>query len=173
MPEHIGNACNRAKAWTERIMLPLAPQSERGNKLEKFIERRRILFNQRPSLDLSTHTEGLELLHHELNDIVHRIQPRQLYKNQPENRDSSSVPPIMEENHPDDGMILPAPAKNTSLDANVQRRELQVGDSIRPAVEDLKKIKPESSPRINVGKVADKVYRLMRNDLILERERAT
>ena len=173
MPEHIGKASNRAKAWTERIMLPLAPQSERGKKLEKFIERRRILFDQRPSLDLSAHTEGLEQLHHELNDIVHRTQPQQLYKNQPVNRESSSVPPIMEENHPDAGMILPAPAKNTSLDANVQRRELQARDSIQLAAEDSEKIKPESSPRINVGKVADKVYRLMRNDLILERERAT
>ena len=32
---------------------------------------------------------------------------------------------------------------------------------------------PRSQPQVNLEEVADKVYRLMQHDLILERERAT
>ena len=173
MSEQIGNAGNIAMAWAERIMLSLPHKDERGAEMNNFTERRHSLVGPGKPFDMSTHTEGLRLLAHRLNDIVPQTQPRRLSKHELLSQDSSPVPATISRTYSDVGMVLPAPAENISLASNVPRREIQTGDSVPLAAKDSGKEGAESSPRINLVKVADKVYRLMRSDLILERERTT
>lgn len=173
MPEQIGNAGNIAMAWAERIMFALPPDNERGRDLNEFVERRFSLVGPGDSFDLSNHTEGLGLSARKLNHVVRQTQPPRLAQRRLVNRNSGPVQPTIKRTHSDAGTVLPAPAENISLPNNVSRREIQTRGSVQLAPEEPAKKGAELSPRMNLAKIADKVYRLMQSDLILERERTT
>lgn len=168
MPEHIGNAGISAVAWVGRILRSLTVQAKRGEELGKFTERRHFLSDPRQNLD-AANTEGQGLLAHELNHVIQQTQPRRLL-----NLDPSPAPVALTRTHPDAGMVLPAPAENTHPTTRIQREVVQANAKVqRSAAEGLAEKSSESTPRGNVGEIADKVYRLMQHDLILERERAS
>jgi len=171
VPEHIGNAGTRAKAWAERTVLFLSPQAERGKQLEKFAERRRPFFDRGQPRDVNTHTEGLGLLAHEPTHVIRQTQPQRLP--QIANRDYSPAPAALTRTPSDAVMVLPAPAENTPLTTSPVRSQAQAGASESPGTEGPAEKRAETASRIDVGEVADRVYRLMQRDLILERERAT
>lgn len=75
--------------------------------------------------------------------------------------------------HSHAGMVLPAPAKNKTLTKNQGGKEERAKASEQLAAKALAEKRPESIPRINAGEIADRVYRLMQHDLILERQRTT
>ena len=105
--------------------------------------------------------------------VVPQTQPRGLSKRRVANRNLSPAPATISRAYSDIPMVLPAPADNISLPANIPRREIQARNRVLLAAQDSGKNGDESYPRINLAKIADKVYRLMRSDLILERERTT
>jgi len=72
--------------------------------------------------------------------------------------------------HPGNEMLFLAPAHNSPLRNNPEPREVQrmVGEPAAAVGNGNR----SGESQIDPEKVADRVYRLMRNDLILERERA-
>jgi hypothetical protein len=168
VPEHIGNAGISAVAWAGRIMRSLTMQTKRGEELEKFTERRYFLSDPHKDLDTAS-TEGEGLPAHELNHVIQRTQPRRL-----PDLDYSPAPVALTMTHPNDGMVLPAPAENTYPITHTQGEVVQARAEVqRPAAEGLAEKGSKSPPRGNVWEIADRVYRLMKHDLILERERVT
>ena len=75
--------------------------------------------------------------------------------------------------HSRTGTVLPAPAKNKTLTKDKERKEERAKASEQLVQKASTEKGPESIPSINTGEIADRVYRLMQRDLILERERAT
>lgn len=130
------------------------------------------VFGSRQNLDTAT-TEGLGLLAHELTHVIQQTKPQRLPQYKLASRDPSPVPAALTRTHSCAGIVLPAPAENTPLTTNPEEREVKAQASEQLAAESLAEKRSESASRINVGGVADRVYRLMQHDLILERERAT
>ena len=154
MPEHIGIAGTRAMAWVRRVMLPFRTQTRQREGMEKF-------------------TERVSRLSHRITHANQQAQSRRLPQHQVANQDSSPAPAALPRKYADAMMLLPAPAQNTQLTTHTQRREAQAHASEQVAVRGLAEKRYESAPRIDVGEVADRIYRLMQHDLTLERERAT
>ncbi len=68
-------------------------------------------------------------------------------------------------------MVLAFPPDGMSPVTNMSGKNVKIRDNVQPAVKKVGKNEFDVSPRVNLAKVADKVYRLMRSDLILEKER--
>ncbi len=130
------------------------------------------IFAPHQNLDAST-SEGLGLLAHELTHAVQQTQPHRLPQGQWANQDTRSAPAARPGSHPGTEMVLLAPAKGAPLTANVQLREAQAQANEQLVAEGLADRKAKAPPQINPEEVANKVYRLMQYDLILERERVT
>ena len=147
-------------------MRSLTVQAKRGKELGKFTEKRHLLSDPRQNLD-ATNTEGQGLLAHELNHIIQQTQPRRL-----PDLYHSPAPVALTRTHPDAGRILPAPAENIRPTTHAQGGVVQAkAEAQRSADEGLAEKGSKSPPRRNVVEIADRVYRLMQHDLILERER--
>lgn len=144
MPEHIGNAGIEAMAWAERNIVSFSPQAKRGKSLEKMTQRRRHLFSVGQRLDVSTR--------------------RQM--------ETFRAPASLTRTHSHAGTVLPAPAKNKTMTKGQEKKEERAKASEPLAAKALAEKRPESIPKINGREIADRVYRLMQHDLILERERA-
>ena len=129
------------------------------------------IFGSRQNLD-SSRIEGLGLLAHELTHAIQQIKPHELPQGETLNQDNSPVRVASAASHYNAEMLLLAPAKRSPLTANPQLREVQPQNSERLVVQALSDNEPQSPPEINPKEVANKVYHLMRNDLVLERERA-
>jgi len=129
------------------------------------------IFGSRQNLD-SSRMEGLGLLAHELTHAIQQTQPHELPQGEMVNQDNSPVRVASAASHSDTEMVLLAPAKSSLLTVNLQLREAQAQSSERLVVEALSDNEPQSPVEINPEEVANEVYRLMRNDLVLERERA-
>jgi hypothetical protein len=139
------------------------------------------IFGSHQALDTSTQ-EGQGLLAHELTHVIQQTQPHQLPQGSSEAKDDFTLPATSQEtspgetappaNHADIEMALPAHLKNSPATTSPQQREAQAQASEQMVTEGLaNNTKP--SPQINLEEVASKVYRLMQDDLIMERERAT
>jgi hypothetical protein len=85
----------------------------------------------------------------------------------------SLLPSALTTTFSDGGTTMPTTDKITALSINIQRSKepAKVSESALTQVSTQKS--PESRPLKNVEAIADKVYRLMQRDLILERERAS
>ncbi len=129
------------------------------------------VFAPHQNVDSST-TEGLGLLAHELTHAIQQTQPHQLPQGETASQDAGQMPIAPSRSHSDIGMVLLAPAKSSPLTVNPQQREAQAQANEQLVAEGLGN-KTESTPQINHKEVANKVYRLMQYDLVLERERAT
>ena len=143
-------------------MRSLTVQTRRGKEPGKFAERRHLLADPRQNLD-AANTEEQGLLDHELNHIIQQTLPRRLL-----DLHHSPAPVALTRTHPDAGMVLPAPAENTQGEVAQAKAEVQ-----RSAAEGLAEKGSRSPPRGNVEEIADRVYRLMQLDLIVERERVS
>ena len=130
------------------------------------------IFGSRQSLDTST-AEGLGLLAHELTHTIQQTRPHQLPQGQMANPDSSSVSAAPPRGHSGSEMVLLASPKSAPLTANRQQREAQAQASEQLVARALAENEDELPSEINPEEVANKVYRLMQRDLVLERERAT
>jgi len=71
---------------------------------------------------------------------------------------------LMSSDSDDNNAILPASQLEGRVQAEVDEQMVQ---------RVLSSDKPQSQPHVDLEEIADKVYRLMQHDLILERERAT
>ena len=130
------------------------------------------IFGPRQSLDTST-TEGLGLLAHELTHTIQQTRLHQLPQGQLANPVASSVPAALPKSHSGTEMVLLAPARSVPLTTNPRQREAQAQVSEQLVARALAENEDESLSEINPEEVANKVYRLMQRDLVLERERGT
>lgn len=131
------------------------------------------IFGPRQNLDSSTR-DGLGLLAHELTHVIQQTQPHQLPQGQAANQEDSPVPAAAPPGgHPDTEMVLLAPAKASPLTASQQQSEAQAQANEQLVAEALADNQDKLPPQINPEEVANKVYRLMQYDLVLEGERAT
>lgn len=158
----------------EKVYIPRGYQAE---KISRRLGARALTFKgqfsgNRLNLDSAT-TKGLGLLDNQPVRAVQQAQSQKLPQRQLANRDFNLAPAALTRTHSDVGMVLPAPAENTPLIPDLQRRETQHRASEQPGVEGPAEKRTESTPRIDAGEVADRVYRLMQHDLRLEKERAT
>ena len=128
-----------------------------------------------PKLDTQT-DEGLGLLAHELAHVIQQTQPHRLPQSGVGFEKASPEPTIRQGNRLPEGkayssvskaMVLPALPTGMSSPA----AEAQAEASEQAMKQGLEGSEASSSPEINPEEVADKVYRLMRHDLVLERER--
>ena len=105
--------------------------------------------------------------------IVPQTWAHQMLQGEVTNRDNTQVSADPAGEQPESGMLLLASAENTLLTTSQQPGEAQAQTSKRLVSETVTGDESIPVPKINPEAVADRVYRLMRHDLILERERAT
>ena len=129
------------------------------------------VFGNHQNLDSAT-TKGPGLPDHELNRIIQQAQSQKLPQRHLANRDSNSVPARLARAHSDAGMVLPAPAENTTPIVNTRMRVTQAQASVQLAAGGPTEKRTEPTHRIDAKEVADRVYRLMQRDLIIEGERS-
>ncbi|MFC1872089.1 DUF4157 domain-containing protein [Chloroflexota bacterium] len=189
----IGSAGREANAWAKHVAPVLGPQVRQGELLD-MVERERMeasfgrdfknvrvhygyhaeeasrqlgaraftfkdhIFGPRRSLDSAT-AEGQNLLAHELTHVVQQTQPRQ--------RPQSRGPDISPGDRSQIGMVYLAPSQ-----AGREQREAQA-QATEQTVDRTSDSREEPGSTVNRQEVADRVYRLMQHDLILERERST
>ena len=127
------------------------------------------IFGPRQSLDNST-KEGLGLLAHELTHAIQQTQPHQLPKRQVVNQEDSLMS-AAKLGQPNVEMALLAPLQSSPLTTNPQQIEEQAQVNEQLVAEGLDN-RAKSSPEVSAEMVANKVYQLMKCDLVLERERA-
>ena len=154
MAQHIGNAGTGAMAWVRYIMPSLIPRIKQSEEPEKFTERAR-------------------LLSHGLTYVNQQDQSQRPPQQKLATQDSSQSPAALTRSHTDVEMVLTAPAQKTIMTSQIERKEAQAHASEQLAAKGLAEKRFESAHHIDTGEVADRVYRLMQYDLILERERAT
>ncbi len=147
-----------------------AEEASRQLNARAFTFRGRI-FAPRQSLDTST-AEGVGLLAHELTHAIQQTQPQRLPQSRAADQGAGAAPAAPAGGRAEVGMVLLAPASAPSANGP-QLSEAQAQASERLAAEALADNRPESPPEISNEAVADRVYRLMQYDLVLERERAT
>lgn len=128
------------------------------------------VFAPHQNLDASTR-EGLGLLAHELTHVIQQTQPHRLPQRQVVDWEDGSIP-ASSRGHPDVEMILLAPARGSSATINPQPGEGQAQANEQLVTQALADSNSKSA-KIDTEAIADRVYCLMQNDLVLERERAT
>ena len=174
MEESIGNAGTRAIAWAERTVRFLSPLAEKASRR---LGTRTFSFKYEvssPHQNLNTPTtEEPGQLAHELPYFTRQTHIQQLPYRRSANRDPGSKSVAFTESHTINRTILPAPAQNTNLTTELQDIKSQNRTSKKVVTKVLPEKRSESTPCIDVGEVADRVYHLMRHDLVLERERST
>ena len=173
MAELIGNASVRVMAWAERI-LSLNHQAEIvsrpiGIRDSVFTGE---FYGHRQNPDTLT-VEGRGRLAHEPSHVIQQAHLQQLPQRRSANLYSSPTPARLIRSHLDAGAIMPAPDQKPALTTKSPSRVAkgQKGEKLATKISTEKR--PESTPHIDIGKVADRVYHLMRHNLVLERERAT
>jgi hypothetical protein len=174
MEESIGNASMRAMAWAERTVLLLSPLAEKVTRrmgTQAFTFRDEV---SSPNENMNAPTiEDQELVPNELPHVMRQTHIQKLHHRQVANRDPDSMSAASAESRHGNRTILPAPAQNTNLITKLQGRKAEDQSSDKVAAKVLPGKRSEPIPYIDIGKVADRVYNLMRHDLILERERTT
>jgi hypothetical protein len=129
------------------------------------------IFGPRQNLDDSTR-EGLGLLAHELTHVIQQTRPNKIPQRQTVHRGNDlpsaiATPPV---SHSDGEKVLLA--RSSPQGTNSPQREAQARAS-EQLVTKGPGDRTKSPSEINCEEVASKVYRLMRYDLVLERERAS
>ena len=174
MEESIGNAGTRAIAWAERtvrFISPLAEKASRRPGTQTFTIKDEV---SGPNQNLNAPTtEESGQLAHESPDFTRQTHIQQLPYRQLANQDPDSKSVAITENHTVNRTILPAPAQNTNLTTELQDIKSQDKKSNKVAAKATPEKRSESTPCTDIGEVADRVYHLMRHDLVLERERTT
>jgi len=122
-----------------------------------------------PRQDLVTTTrERRRLPAYDLTHVIQQSKSNRL----PHSRSGAEADYAIQPQRPDIDMVLTAPFKNSLPTNNIQLREAQAQANEQLLSDSLSKT-TEPPHQINLEEVANKVYRLMQYDLILERERAT
>jgi hypothetical protein len=130
------------------------------------------VFIPRKSQEAST-VEEQGLLAHELTHAIQQVHPQKLTQ---VNHEPKGVSPLLAETSPAPSasrsppeMVLLA-TQGTTPGGNHQQSEVQAQTNEQLAAESLDNTTQRH--RIDTKEVTDRVYRLIRNDLLLERERA-
>jgi hypothetical protein len=132
---------------------------------------RKHIFAPRQNLDTST-AEGLGLLAHELTHTIQQTQPHRMPQGQMVSRDTGSPPAAPPGSQSDAEMVLLAPARSVPLTTSAQLRESQARANEQLVEGALADNTDPASSQIDLEAVAYKVYRLMKDGLVIERERA-
>jgi len=168
-------------AWVERITRPISARVNRVRELGNLS--RVIHFSTRPltimgqgsgpgkKKDKST-GEGLGLLAPQLTHVVQQSQPRRLLQPQASSEENKPVAAVRQEAHSAAGMVLRAPSQGSVPAARQQEGEAPAQANEQRVTEPESEQEPEPQP-VDFEEVADKVYHLMRRELIIEGERAT
>ncbi len=115
---------------------------------------------------------GLDSPTQELIHITQQIQPQKPPYNREANGDPSLMPPAYTKTSQHVWKAIPTSGKTTAMSPNIQRQE-GPAEGTEPASKRVPTQKrSELHSLTNVEAIADKVYRFMQRDLILERERA-
>jgi hypothetical protein len=122
------------------------------------------------NLNIST-AQGLGLLAHELTHVVQQTRPQKLPQDGAANHKYSSEPSAQSNIGPNARMAFLAPTGPATSSPHLGEAQAQTSEQLMTKA--LADTKPQSPPEINHLEIADKVYHLMQNDLVLERERAT
>ena len=102
-----------------------------------------------------------------------QMHPQQLPHSRLVNRDSGGATASLKSAHSYAGTVLPAPAQNGTLNKNQEGRKERAKANVPLIEKEFALKKTESISRINTREIADRVYRLMQHDLILEKDRVT
>jgi len=153
VPEYIGKAGNRAKAWTEKLKLPLAPRQERVK--DAGIDRvlRRIADGQYGDMPL--------------------VKAGKLPQRQPADEKVSPAAAGPAGIQTDAGLMIQPRIGQLTAAGDRPRVEERADTGERQPVRSAGDSESGQPPQIEIGKIADRVYKLMQRDLMLERERAT
>jgi len=148
-----------------------AEEASRRLGARAFIFREHI-FGSRQNLDTEKR-EGLGLLAHELTHVIQQTRPHQQPQDQAANLEDRPVSARSLEGDSDAKTAFCAPPQSPPTSVTQQQREAQAQVNEQVVQRAFSDNEPRSPSQVNLGEVADKVYRLMQSDLILERERAT
>ena len=129
-------------------------------------------FGSRPKLDTKA-GEGLGMLAHELTHVIQQNRPHHLTQRQVAHQEDGAVSAKLLSDASDAKMALLASVQRSPLPAGQRLGEFRAQANGQPEQMVFSDDEPGSQPQVNIGQVADMVYRLMQRDLILERERAT
>lgn len=109
----------------------------------------------------------------QLIHVIQQTKPHRLLQSEVADRDNTLVPAAPSRSRPGTEMVLLASAKNVPLTTSQQSREAQAKTNKQLETEALTGNAPKSPAKLDPEVIADRVYRLMQHDLILERERVT
>ena len=128
-------------------------------------------FSPHKNMDIET-SVGLDSPAQEQIPITQQIQPQKPPYNRETNRDLSLIPPAYTKTSHHVWKAIPTSGKTTAMSTNIQRREGPAEGTEPASTQVPTQKRSESHSLKNVEAIADKVYRFMQRDLILERERA-
>ena len=128
-------------------------------------------FSLRKNVDVET-SEGLDSPAQEQIHITQQLQPQKPPHYREANRDSGLIPPAYTKTSHHVWEAIPASGKTTAMSTNIQRQKGPAEGTEPASTQVPTQNRSESHPLKNVDAIADKVYRFMQRDLVLERERA-
>lgn len=167
MQQHIGS---KVTTWLENVISP-------GYKVKRITDAKGLTDNKHVSgtrQDLyTTKDEGPGRLANELTRVIKQNRPSQISGVQELNRKDEPVSNRLVSSYSSTEMTYLAPVKNSPVPASKRENEVQAEVNEQLIQRASSDVRPRSQHRVNIQVVADKVYRLMQRDLILERERAT
>lgn len=115
--------------------------------------------------------EGIGLMAHELTHVIQQTQPQPIPRSNPV---VSQPVPVGEQSIPRDGEAPQfagySPPSASPIEGPMEAEAQASEQVVRQDAERGEQV-AAASPKINVDKLADRVYRLMQQDLILGRER--
>jgi len=169
-------ASTKTMTWIKRITRPITAQVERAGELNNF---GRVYKSSNRTIGFYNETDKAArerpgLLAPELIHVHHQIQSSPLPQNQTRNHEESTVVAVGQETHSSAGMVFRAISQTPVASTRRQEETTRTQPSEQTLTEASSEPEPETKSQVvDVKEVADRVYRLMRHELIVERERAT
>ena len=167
MQEYIGGT--GVQNWVERIISP-GYHIQKVRELRSFTDKGRISGFRPDNVTGTSEGPGLsapELTHPNRQSRLPQVSQVQTVNRKVEPEPVSTVPPEPDRKY----MTLSVPS--VPMPANTQESRVQTAADEQETERASTGNDTEAQPQVDVKKVAEKVYRLMQRDLILENERAT
>jgi hypothetical protein len=165
--QHIGN---KVTTWLENVISP-------GYKVKGTVNMKGLTDNKHVSgtrQKLDSIKDGRPALPvNEMTHIIRQNRPSQISGAQVLNLKDGPELTRRVSSYSSTEMAYLTPVKDSSVPTSQQESEVQAEVNKRLIQKASSDDKPQSQPKVNIQVVADKIYRLMQHDLILERERAT
>ena len=166
MQQYIGST--GVMAWVKRITSP-GHNIQKARELKSYTDKESVS----GSPENMVRSEGPGLPAHELTHVRRQTRPQNTSQVQIVNR--KDEPESARSVSPGYGAVNPSTVAVQSLPVPASGRENRIQASSDEQVTERPSSdsEAEEQPQVDVRKVADKVYRLMQRDLVLENERAT